>query len=345
MYDYIIVGAGPAGSTAARGLALKGHRVLILDKQEFPHEVSCGHMVAPRVFEELDFDYPSDAIFTGLRAVEARTPYGKQKVFTQTPVAYVTKREKFDRILLDKAIEAGVEFKVQNIVDYHGEQGNFLVEAVDCTYSARNLVIATGSVSKLKNKIEVLKNKYTLLVTSVEAIRLDGPNDRFTLDFDYKKSRLAWIAPTWVDTYTLGICGDFTNMQDIKEATEVFARDNGFKLTQEVKGRILHSGNEFNHEPIERGIYLIGDAYNLVDPFTCEGIYPAVVSGKLLVEDPEEYYTLVRERFYKSIHKSNLIRWWFYSSPKWLLKLSGYIALKLKFPGIMQVRGLERGIS
>ena len=42
IFDVLIVGAGPAGSTAALNLAAKGHRVLLLDREQFPREKVCG---------------------------------------------------------------------------------------------------------------------------------------------------------------------------------------------------------------------------------------------------------------------------------------------------------------
>ena len=42
-WDAVVVGAGPAGATAARQLARQGHRVMLLDSRAFPREKVCGH--------------------------------------------------------------------------------------------------------------------------------------------------------------------------------------------------------------------------------------------------------------------------------------------------------------
>ena len=57
MFDCIIVGAGPAGSSSAYHLAKKGHSVLVLDKANFPRNKSCGGGVSPAIAEWFDCDF------------------------------------------------------------------------------------------------------------------------------------------------------------------------------------------------------------------------------------------------------------------------------------------------
>src|SRR3989344_8172230 len=58
-YDVIIVGAGPAGSTASMFLAKKGIKVLLLDRASFPRDKTCGDAISgksARVLKELGLD-------------------------------------------------------------------------------------------------------------------------------------------------------------------------------------------------------------------------------------------------------------------------------------------------
>ena len=57
MFDCIIVGAGPAGSSSAYHLAKQGHSVLVLDKADFPRTKSCGGGVSPAIAEWFDLDF------------------------------------------------------------------------------------------------------------------------------------------------------------------------------------------------------------------------------------------------------------------------------------------------
>jgi flavin-dependent dehydrogenase len=55
-YDVIIIGAGPAGSTAARFCAKEGLKTLLIDKERFPRYKPCGGFISPRVLRQFDFD-------------------------------------------------------------------------------------------------------------------------------------------------------------------------------------------------------------------------------------------------------------------------------------------------
>ena len=54
-YDVVIVGAGPSGSTAAKNLAEKGKKVLIIDKQKFPRDKPCGGGIPTRVMKQFPY--------------------------------------------------------------------------------------------------------------------------------------------------------------------------------------------------------------------------------------------------------------------------------------------------
>jgi flavin-dependent dehydrogenase len=109
-YDVIVAGAGPAGSTAARLLAGRGARVLLLDKQRFPRDKPCGGGVTLRAASLLDVD---------LAPVIERTIHGARfslrlgetfdRHFEQ-PLTYMTQRCRLDAHLAERAAAAGADF-------------------------------------------------------------------------------------------------------------------------------------------------------------------------------------------------------------------------------------------
>ena len=107
--DVLIVGAGPAGSAAAIGLAQAGHRVVIVERERFPRAKPCGELIIPRgvaALAELGVDPP------GHRIAHVRLTHGKRSTSTVWPDgahAVVVPREVLDAALVDRAREFGAE--------------------------------------------------------------------------------------------------------------------------------------------------------------------------------------------------------------------------------------------
>jgi geranylgeranyl reductase family protein len=118
-YDLVVVGAGPGGSATAYYAAKAGLDVLLLDRQEFPRDKPCGDGLMPHAAEEVTL--------MGLGDWLEESPHGKFSgftIYTKTahlrqdvpptlhgPHGYVIKREETDAKLLERATEAGAEFR------------------------------------------------------------------------------------------------------------------------------------------------------------------------------------------------------------------------------------------
>ncbi|MCH8201340.1 MAG: FAD-dependent monooxygenase, partial [Chloroflexi bacterium] len=110
-YDVIVAGAGPAGSMAARLLAKRGARVLLLDKQRFPRDKPCGGGVTLRAAALLDIDL-SPVIERTIHGARFTLRLGEafDRRFEQ-PLTYMTQRSRLDAYLAERAAEAGAEFR------------------------------------------------------------------------------------------------------------------------------------------------------------------------------------------------------------------------------------------
>src|SRR5690242_14615116 len=136
-FDAIIVGAGPAGSSAALALAHAGLRVALIERGEYAgaKNVSGAALYAPEILAELLPNYWEEApverfltrrVVTFLGQESAFSVDFRTRHFAQPPYnGFTLLRPKFDRWLADKAAAAGALLITSTVVDdllYEGEQ-------------------------------------------------------------------------------------------------------------------------------------------------------------------------------------------------------------------------------
>jgi geranylgeranyl reductase family protein len=121
LYDVIVVGAGPGGSTAANLLACQGASVLLLDKSDFPRDKVCGDGLTPQAIYWLDrlgcvdevlaatrgCIKDCDLYINGIHRLTAPFPVGP----VYPDFAVLLDRRRFDHILLQNAIAKGARFE------------------------------------------------------------------------------------------------------------------------------------------------------------------------------------------------------------------------------------------
>src|SRR5258706_7690322 len=113
-WDVLVVGAGPAGAAAGHWLAAAGHRVLMVEKKQFPREKTCGDGLTPRAVRQLhDMGLARELAafqrFDGLRSIahgvtlELRWPEHPEF----PPYGYVVRRRELDEMVAEQAVKAG----------------------------------------------------------------------------------------------------------------------------------------------------------------------------------------------------------------------------------------------
>src|SRR6266849_6230886 len=106
-FDALVVGAGPAGSTAAYRLATEGASVLLVDKARFPRDKPCGGGLTTRAVRLLPF-----SVEDVVHSFELRLGYAKSFERTSDePLCLMTQRRRLDEFLAHKAEEAGATFR------------------------------------------------------------------------------------------------------------------------------------------------------------------------------------------------------------------------------------------
>lgn len=117
----MVVGAGPAGSTAAKSAAEDGADVLMIDKRrELGVPVQCGEALSKDVLDGLGIEPDPRWAINKIDGAELVSPSGKSVEIEQRPVGkigYILDRKVFDRDLAIRAVRAGADIRVSAYVD------------------------------------------------------------------------------------------------------------------------------------------------------------------------------------------------------------------------------------
>jgi geranylgeranyl reductase family protein len=292
MYDLIVVGAGPAGSTAARTASVMGLNVLLLEKEVFPRYKPCGGALSDKTISLLDFSIPEELCektingarfhFQG-KAVESRKDYRLTALVT---------RSNFDHLLLKKAEETGAKLKIEKVIGFRERDECVEVQTGSHRFSSRFLVVASGCQDMLKNNIQrkEVRNHYGIyMVTEIESAEQEI-NDRFNnivdVHFGVAPGSYGWIFPHR-GYYSVGIGGLASLMKHSRRIMLDFLKANGFNGSYRLHGHTLPLGGLNRHIATKR-VMLAGDAAGFVDAFTGEGIYYAMRSGEIAAKTAAE---------------------------------------------------------
>lgn len=281
-YDVAVIGAGPAGSSAARAAAAAGATVVLLDRAEFPRYKTCGGgLIGPS----------SGALPAGppVRMPITRTSFtllgGKHRERTSDePILAMTTRAELDAWLLEQARAAGAVVRAPCRVGEVDEgPERVVIQTDDGPLSVDRVVGADGTGSRLARDIGVRLSRIDLgLEVEVETGGL-GPEwaERVHLDWGPIPGSYAWVFPKG-DLLTVGVIAEKGQPEKTKAYLQAFLRAQGLDRQRVVQDSGHLTRCRAPGSPLGRGrILLAGDAAGLLEPWTREGISFAVRSGSL----------------------------------------------------------------
>jgi geranylgeranyl reductase family protein len=285
MYDLIIAGAGPAGSSAAREAGKAGMNVLLIDKDRFPRYKPCGGGLSERALSYLDFSLPENICersITGARIRFGDRVIDRHKDYRLT---VTLTRSIFDDFLLNKAQEIGVHVATgKKVLDFREDSEKVEVRAGDETYRSKYLIVAAGSQNRLKERVRDRdgKDRYGICMVTEVPEKNDAIDARLgnALEFHFGVARMGygWIFPH-DGYYSVGIGGMAKDMSNPRRSMIGFLRKNGFAGSYKLRGHLIPFGGITRPVASPR-VLLSGDSAGFVDSFTGEGIAYAIKSGQ-----------------------------------------------------------------
>lgn len=282
-YDVVVVGAGPAGSAAARVAAASGSSVLLLDRAVFPRYKTCGGgLIGPslRALAGLpELPVRADVIRCGFTYRGGRMTLRA----SPTPVIRTVLRPELDAWLVEAAVAAGAVFRDGCPVRSVEQTGSGVT--VSTAYGevrARTVIAADGASGRLSRLVgvEVGRVDLGLEVELAAPARIAARwADRIHLDWGPLPGSYGWVFPKG-DTLTVGVIA----ARGAGEATRGYLRDllrwqglEGLEVVQE-SGHLTRCRTPSS--PVAAGrILAVGDAAGLLEPWTREGISFALRSG------------------------------------------------------------------
>ncbi len=300
-YDVVVVGAGPAGSVAARFAAENGASVLILERDREPGiPVRCAEGVSHNGIEPF-IKIDKRWIASQIDVAKLHAPNGEVANMYNNGTGYVLERRIFDTSLCELATEYGAELITKaDALDLVWENNRITgvkfkhineIKEVKC-----NIVIGADGVESRVGRWAgidtsvALKDIDTCVQYTLSNIDVSKDTCEFYFGKEVSPGGYVWIFPKSDHTANVGIgvAGHLAHKKGPKEYLDEFVEENfpDAQVTYTVYGGVTTAATL--KEIVKDNIMLVGDAARQVNPITgggiVQGMIAASIAGKVAAE-------------------------------------------------------------
>lgn len=313
-YDCVVIGAGPAGGSAASITAEAGLNTLLIERERVPR-FHVGESLMPETFWPLKRLGLTDRVrnagwqikksvqFVTHRGTESDPFFFRQHDDRDSSDTWQVERSEFDKMLFDRAAELGADCHDQTrlsdvIFDDSGAAKGVVVrdasgetKSIDC----KVVIDATGQQSFIANKLGLKTVNEELKKAAIwgyykDAVRGDGDNAGATIILQTEnKNAWFWFIPQSRGITSIGCVGDNDYLlkgRGTPEETfaEELAKCPGLKRRLEHATKLgdVKTAKEFSYSTTQHagdGWVLVGDAFGFIDPVYSSGVYFALDMG------------------------------------------------------------------
>ncbi len=290
MYDAIVVGGGPAGATAAEDLVRSGYRVALLDRDG--RIKPCGGAIPPRLIA--DFDIPDDQLIARITTARMISPTGRKvDIGIENGFVGMVDRKDFDPFLRDRAEAAGAVRHTGTFLRIEREGTRTFTHYRDKAtgeerrLESRYVIGADGARSRVAEQ-EIPAGGTTPLVFAYHEIiaapeaseQYDPARCDVVYDGAISPDFYGWVFPHGASA-SVGM-GTYVKSVDLKQATAALRASSGLAGCETLR----REGAPIPLKPLAkwdngRDVVLAGDAAGVVAPSSGEGIYYAMIGGRV----------------------------------------------------------------
>jgi flavin-dependent dehydrogenase len=338
--DFLIVGCGPAGGTAAREAARSGVETLVLERDPVVGAKRvCAAGLRPGFCEQ--FDLPRSIVHCDPPTISVRGLSGRRYDYS-VGQAHTTTREELDGTIAAFARSEGARIETQTLFrSYRRDGDGSIVEYADLRSGerkhvrARAVLLAQGSSARVAEESPLSYAAWSSgLITCYQyRVYLERPASEETyrtLEMHYYltssgRNVIAWMFPKRDHlSIGLGIAGKYSG-KELRAELDAFLPTVAARLFPGVAYTIREEGNLlYGGAPRPRvsdgNVMVAGTAAGLVDATTGEGIYEAAMSGRLAAEavvalkgglttaPAQKYERRLKDTFYRRLrHRHKLM--------------------------------------
>ncbi|HVH67322.1 MAG TPA: geranylgeranyl reductase family protein [Gemmatimonadales bacterium] len=286
MFDVAIVGAGPAGATAALQLARRGLKVALVEKETLPRYKTCGGAIVARGLAllpaEIETVFERRCDRAELHLLDADLHYGAT---CDAPLMAMTMRDRLDHVLATTAIAAGAELRSPcRVTGVRLENHHVRLDTDAGSVTAAFLIAADGATGVVARLAGWPDGRHLVPALEYEVRVDDRALARFAsiprFDVGTIPSGYAWVFPK-SSHLSVGVLTTHRGSIDLRRYLEQYlGRMELLPQSVERHGFVIPIRPRAG--PLVRGrVLLVGDAAGLADPVTAEGISLAARSGGL----------------------------------------------------------------